>query len=54
MKAWLMNIPVTPESRRVDVETDHRVVVQSSIAMLRAWADLDRMYMDGGGGNCWW
>jgi len=32
-----MNIPVAPESRRVDVETDWReVVVQSSMAMLRA------------------
>src|SRR5260370_5192086 len=51
-KAWLMNIPVVPESRRADVETDHReVVVQSSMAMLRAWADLDKMYMDGGGGT---
>src|SRR5260221_11330524 len=40
-KAWLMNIPVVLESRRVDVEMDHReVVVQSSMAMLRAWADF--------------
>ncbi len=45
-----MNIPVAPESRRADVETDCReVVVQSSTAMLRAQADLDKMYMDGGG-----
>src|SRR5260221_6577104 len=50
MKAWLMNIPVAPEPRRADVETDHReVVVQSSMAMLRVQADLDKMYMDGGG-----
>src|SRR5258708_38610237 len=50
MKAWLMNIPVVPESRRVEVETDCReVVVWSSMAMLRVWADLDRTYMDGGG-----
>ena len=36
-----MNIPVVLESRRVDVEMDHReVVVQSSMAMLRAWADF--------------
>src|SRR5258708_29493271 len=49
MKVQLMNNPVAPESRRVDVETDCReVVVQSSMAMLRAWMDLDRMYMDGG------
>ena len=54
-----MNIPVAPESRRADVETDHReVVVQSSTAMLRAQADLDRTYMDGvgtvgiNGGTC--
>src|SRR5258708_2592201 len=54
MKVQLTNIPVAPESRRADVETDHReVVVQSSMAMLRAWADLDRTYMDGGG-NCGW
>ena len=46
MKAQLTNIPVAP----VDVETDHReVVVQSSMAMLRAWTDLDRTYMDGEG-----
>ena len=32
-----------------EVETEHReVVVQSSTLILRAWADLDRMYMDGG------
>ncbi len=50
MKAQLTNIPVAPESRRVDVEMDHReVVVWSSTAMLRVWADLDRTYMDGGG-----
>src|SRR5258708_1617877 len=50
MKAWLMNIPVVLELRRADVEMDHReVVVQSSMAMLRAQADLDKMYMDGGG-----
>ena len=49
-KAQLMNIPVALELRRVDVEMDCReVVVQSSMAMLRAWADLDRTYMDGGG-----
>ena len=54
MKAWLMNIPVAPESRRADVETDHKeVVVWSSMAMLRAWVDLDKMYMDGGG-DCGW
>src|SRR5258708_7108973 len=48
-KAQLTNIPVTPESRRVEVETEHReVVVQSSMLMLRAWVDLDRTYMDGG------
>ena len=53
-KAQLMNIPVALELRRADVETDHReVVVQSSMAMLRAWADLDRTYMDGGG-HCGW
>ena len=44
-----MNIPVAPESRRADVETDHsEVVVWSSMAMLRVWMDLDRTYMDGG------
>src|SRR5260221_8400912 len=49
-KVWLMNIPVAPESRRADVETDCReVAVWSSMAMLRAQADLDKMYMDGGG-----
>ena len=38
-----------PESRRVEVETEHReVVVQSSTLMLRAQADLDRTYMDVG------
>src|SRR5258708_35838672 len=38
-KVQLMNILVVLESRRADVETDHReVVVQSSMAMLRAWA----------------
>src|SRR5258708_24207246 len=48
-KAQLTNIPVTPESRRVEVETEHReVVVRSSMLMLRAQADLDRTYMDGG------
>src|SRR5260221_9864753 len=48
-KAQLTNIPVVPESRRVEVETDHReAVVWSSMLMLRAWADLDRTYMDGG------
>src|SRR6266481_6209006 len=48
-KAWLTNIPVTPESRRAEVETECReVVVQSSMLILRAQADLDRMYMDGG------
>src|SRR6266436_8505240 len=50
MKAWLMNIPVAPELRRADMEMDCReVVVWSSMAMLRAWADLDKTYMDGGG-----
>ena len=45
-----MNIPVTPESRRAEVETECReVVVWSSTFMLRARADLDRTYMDGGG-----
>src|SRR5258708_38720651 len=54
MKAQLTNISVVPELRRADVETDHReVVVQSSTTMLRAWVDLDKMYMDGGG-NCRW
>src|SRR5260370_34290778 len=49
-KPWLTNIPVTPESRRVEVEMECReVVVQSSMLMLRAWADLDRTCMDGGG-----
>ncbi len=39
-----------PELRRADVEMDHReVVVQSSMAMLRACVDLDKTYMDGGG-----
>ena len=48
-KAWLTNIPVAPESRRAEVEMEHReVVVQSSMLMLRAWVDLDRTYMDGG------
>src|SRR5258707_15302991 len=48
-KAWLTNIPVAPESRRAEVETEHReVVVQSSMLMLRAWSDLDRTYMVGG------
>src|SRR5258705_6282796 len=50
MKAQLMNIPVVPELRRADVEMDCReVVVWSSMAMLRVWADLDKTYMDGGG-----
>ncbi len=36
-KVQLMNIPVVPESRRVEVDMDHReVVVQSSMVMLRA------------------
>src|SRR5260221_4562064 len=59
MKAWLTNIPVVPELRRVEVDTDHReVVVWSSMAMLRAQVDLDRTYMDGvgtvgiNGGTC--
>jgi len=31
------------------VEMEHReVVVRSSTFMLRAWADLDRTYIDGG------
>src|SRR5258707_10249421 len=48
-KAQLTNIPVTPELRRVEVETEHReVVVWSSTLMLRVQADLDRTYMDGG------
>src|SRR6266436_3991154 len=48
-KAQLTNIPVTPELRRAEVETEHReVAVQSSMLMLRVWADLDRTYMDGG------
>ena len=48
-KAQLTNIPVTPESRRAEVETECReVVVQSSMLILRARADLDRTYMDGG------
>ena len=48
-KAWLTNIPVAPESRRAEVETECReVVVQSSTLMLRVQADLDRTYMDGG------
>ncbi len=50
MKAQLTNIPVVLESRRADVEMDCKeVVVQSSTAMLRAWMDLDKTYMDGGG-----
>src|SRR5260370_35963363 len=54
MKAQLMNVLVAPELRRADVEMDHReVVVRSLTAMLRAWADLDRTYMDGGG-HCGW
>ena len=45
-----MNMPVAPESRRVEVETERKeVVVRSSMLMLRAWTDLDRTYMDGGG-----
>ncbi len=49
-KAQLTNIPIAPESRRAEVDTDHReVVVQSSTVMLRAQVDLDRTYMDGGG-----
>ena len=45
-----MNIPVMPELRRVEVETECReVVVWSSTFMLRVCADLDRTYMDGGG-----
>src|SRR5258706_11090369 len=48
-KAQLTNIPVAPESRRAEVETEHReVVVWSSMLILRARADLDRTYMDGG------
>src|SRR5258707_4901353 len=48
-KAQLTNIPVAPESRRAEVEMEHReVVVQSSTLMLRVQADLDRTYMDGG------
>ena len=39
-----------PESRRAEVEMECReVVVRSSTFMLRACADLDRTYMDGGG-----
>ena len=50
MKVQLTNIPVALESRRADVEMDCReVVVQSSTAMLRAWVDLDKTYMDEGG-----
>ena len=30
------------------METEHREVVWSSMLMLRAQADLDRTYMDGG------
>ena len=49
-KIWLTNIPVAPESRRAEVEMECReVVVWSSTFMLRVHADLDRMYMDGGG-----
>ena len=48
-KARLTNIPVAPESRRAEVEMECReVVVWSSTLMLRAWVDLDRMYMNGG------
>src|SRR5260221_926150 len=48
-KAQLTNIPVAPELRRAEVEMECReVVVRSSMLMLRAWADLDRTYMDGG------
>ena len=44
-KTRLTNIPVAPESRRVEVETECReVVVRSSTFMFRACADLDRMY----------
>src|SRR5258708_5666458 len=40
-KVQLMNIPVVLELRRADMEMDHReVVVWSSMAMLRAWADF--------------
>jgi len=47
--ARLTNIPVVPELRRAEVETEHReVVVRSSTLMLRVQADLDRTYMDGG------
>src|SRR5260370_15547964 len=49
-KARLTNIPVAPELRRVEVETECReVVVQSSTLMLRVQVDLDRTYMNGGG-----
>ena len=49
MKAQLINIPVVPKSRRVEVEMECReVVVWSSMLMLRAQVDLDRTYMDGG------
>ena len=49
-KTRLTNIPVAPESRRVEVETECReVVVWSSTFMLRARVDLDRTHMDGGG-----
>ena len=45
----MTNIPVTPELRRAEVETEHReVVVRSPMLMLRVQADLDRTYMDGG------
>src|SRR5258708_3049830 len=48
-KARLTNIPVAPELRRVEVETECReVVVRGSTLMLRVQADLDRTYMDGG------
>src|SRR5258708_36097718 len=46
MKVQLTNILVAPESRRADVEMDHKEVVQSSMAMLRAQEALDTLSMD--------
>ena len=41
MKLWFMNIPVAPESRSTDVETDAREVREvSSTWMLREWGEF--------------
>src|SRR5260221_11327104 len=50
MKAQLMNIPFALESRRADMEMEHREGgVGSAMATLRAGAELDKMHMVGGG-----